>query len=82
MSNAIVVLDHQLRGEADSRDRLNGCAGKLKTASTLGDVLAGVNKAPKEVKIGSFIRGSSPTIPGKINGTPTAITIDAGAEDS
>ena len=57
-------------------------AGKLKTPSTLGDVLAGVNKAPKEVKIESFIRGSSPTIPGKINGTPAAITIDSGAEVS
>ena len=45
-------------------------------------MLAGVNKAPKEVKIGSFIRGSSPTIPGKINGTPAAITIDTGAEVS
>ncbi|KAJ3651553.1 hypothetical protein Zmor_017585 [Zophobas morio] len=55
-------------------------AGKLKTASTLRDVLAGVNKAPKEVKIASFVRGSSPTIPGKINGTPAAITIDTGAE--
>ena len=43
--------------------------GKLKTASTLGDVLAGKTKDPREVKIGSFTKGSSPTIPGKINGT-------------
>ena len=30
------------------------------------------------MKIGSFIRGSSLTIPGKINGTSAVITIDAG----
>ena len=45
-------------------------------------MLAGKNKAPKEVKIGSFTKGCSPTIPGKINGTPAAITIDTGAEVS
>ena len=54
ISNAIVVLDHQLQGEARNR----------------------------EVKIGSFTKGSSPTIPGKINGNCVAITIDTGAEVS
>ena len=58
------------------------CARKLKTVSTLGDVLAGVNKALREVQIRNFIRGSSPTIMGKINGNPAAITIDTGAENS
>ena len=48
----------------------------------MGDVLAGKNKAPREVKIGSFTKGSSPTIPGKINGNCVAITIDTGAEVS
>ncbi|KAJ3659394.1 hypothetical protein Zmor_011084 [Zophobas morio] len=56
--------------------------GKLNTAITLGDVLAGKNKASREVKIGSFTKGSGPTIPGNINGTCVAITIDTGAEVS
>ena len=57
-------------------------AEKLKTASTLGDVLAGKNKASREVKMDSFTKGRSPTIPGNINGTCGAITIDTGAEVS
>ena len=52
------------------------CTGKLKTSSTLGNVLVGNNKTPKQVKIGSFTKGSNPTIPGKINRTWVAITID------
>ena len=45
----------------------------------LGDVLAVENKALKELKIESLTRGSSPTIAEKINGTPAANTIYAGA---
>ena len=44
--------------------------GKLKTASTWEDVLAGRNKAPKEVKIGSFTKSSSPTIRGRLMELP------------
>ena len=43
--------------------------------------LAGENKVPREVKVGNFIRGSSPTIPGKIEDkTPAVTTIDTGAD--
>ena len=58
------------------------CAGKLKTSSTLGDVLAGKNKTPREVKIGSFTKDSSSTAPGKINASCVSITIDIGTEVS
>ncbi|KAJ3646623.1 hypothetical protein Zmor_024202 [Zophobas morio] len=74
ISNAIVVLDHQLQGEAHNINPLNGMCRKTKNSQYFG----GVNKAPKEVKIGSFTRDSSLTIPGKINGTSAAITIDTG----
>ena len=42
----------------------------------------GKNKVPREVKIGSFTKGSSSTIPGKVNGNWVAIRIDTGAEVS
>ncbi|KAJ3643353.1 hypothetical protein Zmor_026070 [Zophobas morio] len=58
------------------------CARKLKTASTFGDLLAGKNKVPREVKIGSLTKGSSPTIPGNIDENCVTITIDTGAEVS
>ena len=48
----------------------------------MGELLAGNNKAPREVKIGSFTKGSSPNIPGKNNGSYVAITMDTGAKVS
>ena len=54
----------------------------LKGAGTRGKGFAGENKVTSEVKIRNFIRGSSSTVPGKINGTPAAIIIDTSAEVS
>ena len=78
LSCSITSSEEKHRIEISSTE----CVRKLKTTSTLGDVLADKNKDPREVKIGSSIRGSSPTILGKINGTPVAVTIDTGAEVS
>ena len=38
------------------------------STSNLEDTLAGKNKTPREMKMGSFTRGCNPT--GKINGSP------------